>query len=242
MFRALPVPYGPTSAGNTAQAAPTTLSGTVTAALRQTLVQTPAGSLVIAGRLDVPVGSTVSFDVLNRSVPQPLTSPPVPPSPTGWTLLAETVQQQPSFPAMLEMISVLPAANGRLVANMAAFVAAARSGDGRWPGETSLKALERSGPRGTALARFLRGEILSKSPSASRPESQGAGGAGAGEEWHTLTMPFLNGETIEKITLSLHRPPDDPAEEKPRRDGRKGGGADAFLDRSDLKRPWTRAD
>ena len=174
-------------------------------------------------------GARSSFDVLNRSVPQPLTFSPVPPSPTGWTLLAETVQQQHASPAMLEMISVLPAANGRLAANMAAFVAAARSGDGRWPGETSLKALERSGPRGTALARFLRGEILSKSPSASRPESQGAGGAGAGEEWHTLTMPFLNGETIEKITLSLHRPPDDPAEEEPRRDGRKGGVPMRFL-------------
>ncbi|MBF0128588.1 MAG: hypothetical protein HQL33_01220 [Alphaproteobacteria bacterium] len=213
-----------------AVAAPPALAGVVAANTMgsQTIVQTPAGMLALSTRAELPPGTMMSLEIVSQTPPQapaaPVGAPPLPPltGGQGWPALNEalTVLQRMDPAAAGQLNALIPSIGPRLTAAMIAAGAGIRLGDARvWPGESTLKALERSGSRGAALAKKLGQDVAEMGERAKEP-------GGASEDgWRVTPMPFQNGQAIEKITLSVHRPPDEEED-----GGRKGGkGGTRFL-------------
>jgi hypothetical protein len=93
-----------------------------------------------------------------------------------------------------------------------------RSGDARqWPGDTTLRALERTGPRGAQLAATLSGEVAEL---ASRTRDTGA-------EWRALPIPWNAGGEIDRVALITRREGDGESEGA---NGKKGGGTRFLID------------
>ena len=93
------------------------------------------------------------------------------------------------------------------------FIQSMRPGDLRqWPGDNSLRALERSGPRGAHLARTLAGEVAQLG--AQSRETVG--------EWRSTPIPWNANGQVERINLITRR--EESADEDDGDDSKKGKG------------------
>lgn len=218
----------------TVQPAPvlTTLTGTVTS-LSPTgapIVEINApqfqGQVQLNARANVPVGTTVTFEVTAQAPPQP-GAPSTAPNPisslplsgpagatTGWPTLTESlaILQRADPQAAVQLAQSIPDGGPRTVVAIMAFTQALRTGDPRqWPGDANLRAIERAGPRGAHLASQLSGEI---SEMATRTRDVGG-------EWRSLPVPWNAEGRIERIALVTRREEPQDEDEK-KQHGRKG--------------------
>lgn len=192
------------------------------------VVHTAAGTVVLDTRLDLPAGATVTLEVMSHGAPPALAAgglaarldgqPPVPGQP--WPTLNEAlaVLQHTDPAAAQQLANMIPALGPRLAITMMGFIGSVRgSGEARgWPGDSTLKSLEKAGPRGAALAKKLGEELAAGGSTRAADPSTGGG------DWRMINLPFMNNGQVETITLSVHRPPEEAEEE-----GRKGrGGGD----------------
>ncbi len=190
------------------------LSGIATGTMSPTghpIVQTHAGSLVLATRTPLPAGSTVTFEVLSQT---PFTAGTTERPPTHdirlpaimaerWPALQEAVRTLEEVnPAQAQQLvnAVLPQPGAALGSNILFFLMALSGGDLRgWFGDGPTRALQRAKPELLARLRDDFGQIerIAREP-------------GPGE-WRTTMIPFLNGAEIDPIRLSLRGAADDDA-------------------------------
>lgn len=206
------------------------------------VVQTPAGEIQLNVRANLPVGSTVTLDVITAQAPHtpdaatggiklagptpapsglPLSTPAM-----GWGSLSEAVQllQRTDPQAAAQLTAAIPDGGARTAVAAMAFVQAMRSGDPRqWPGDTALRGLERAGPRGAQLAAQISGDIREMARAADTPG-----------EWRTLPMPWNADGRIERIALITRRE-DAGDEEAEKKKSGKGKGT-RFLINLELSR------
>jgi hypothetical protein len=203
------------------------------------IVQTPAGEMQLNARANVPVGSTLTFEILTSTPPRADTvaGGTVPPAPSpaqaglplstptmGWGSVTEALQllQRTDPQAATHLAAAIPDGGPRTAVAAMAFVAAMKSGDARqWPGDTALRGLERAGARGAQLAAQISGEV--------RELAQRT--ADTGSEWRTLPMPWNAGGEIDRIALIMRREGD--SDEDANRKGGRGKGT-RFLINLDL--------
>jgi hypothetical protein len=196
------------------------------------VVQTAEGQIQLNIRANLPVGTTVTLEVIDQQVPTTAvrTSPPVPApallplvtTTSGWSTLTEAIQvlQRSDPSAAAQLTSTIPDGGPRTALAVMSLVQALRTGESRqWPGDTSLRALERTGPRGAHLARQLSAEVGELSRQVRE----------AGTEWRALPLPWQSEGRIERIRLVI-RDVDSDEESG----GRKGGGGTRFLVDLDL--------
>jgi hypothetical protein len=227
---ALPQPPG------TVQAAPplATVTGTVIAnADSIPVVEIEDRQVQLNVRANLPVGTKIVFEVAAATPPRigvalplplPASAPPMAGPAgayTGWPTLIESVSvlQRSDPVAAQQLAQVIPDGGPRTAAAVISFVQAMRTGDARqWPGDTTLRALEKAGPRGAHLAGTLSGEVSELSARA-----RDSGGA----EWRALPVPWNAGGQIDRIALITRREGDaDPDGGG----GKKGGGTRFLID------------
>jgi hypothetical protein len=127
--------------------------------------------------------------------------------------------------AASQLAAAIPDGGPRTAVATMAFVQAMRSGDARtWPGDSSLRALERAGPRGAQLSAQLSGEVKEMASRASETQS----------EWRTTPMPWNLEGRIERVNLITRREGDGDDEAKNKSGGR--GQGTRFLINLDLSR------
>ncbi|MCA0199975.1 MAG: hypothetical protein LCH56_03945 [Proteobacteria bacterium] len=183
-------------------------------------------------RANLPVGTKIVFEVTATTPPRvgaalPL---PLPPSAmpmsgpagayTGWPTLIESISVlQRSDPiAAQQLAQAIPDGGPRTAAAVISFVQAMRTGDARqWPGDTTLRALEKAGPRGAHLAGTLSGEVGELS---ARVRDGGA-------EWRALPVPWNAGGQIDRIALITRREGDADTDGA---GGRKGSATRFLID------------
>lgn len=183
-------------------------------------------------RANLPVGTKIVFELAAATPPRIGTAPPLPlpasAAPmagpagayTGWPTLMESVGVlQRSDPAAAQQLAqVIPDGGPRTAAAVISFVQAMRTGDARqWPGDTTLRALEKAGPRGAHLAGTLSGEVGELSARA----------RDGGAEWRALPVPWNAGGQIDRIALITRREGDGDTEGG---GGKKGGGTRFLID------------
>ncbi len=211
------------------------------------VVQTQGGELQLNVRANVPVGSTITFEVMTTQGPRADVAPGTPqtggitlaaPSPSpagmplstpamGWGSLSEAVQllQRVDPQAASQLAAALPDGGPRTALAAMAFVQAMRTGDSKqWPGDSALRGLERSGPRGAQLAAQISGEV----------REMAARTADTGSEWRTLPMPWNNSGQIDRVALIVRREGDNDDADDKKKNG-KGKGT-RFLVNLDLSR------
>lgn len=183
-------------------------------------------------RANLPVGTKIVFDVIAATPPRVGTALPLPipaaalplvgpaATHTGWPTLVESVAvlQRSDPVAAQQLAQAIPDGGPRTAAAVISFVQAMRSGDARqWPGDTSLRALERAGPRGAQLAATLSGEVAEL---ASRTRESSA-------EWRAMPLPWSAQGQIDRVALITRREGDGESEG---RGGQKGGGTRFLID------------
>ncbi len=183
-------------------------------------------------RANLPVGTKIVFDVtgttpprIGAPLPLPLPASAVPLTgpagfATGWPTLLESasVLQRSDPVAAQQLAQAIPDGGPRTAAAVISFVQAMRSGDARqWPGDATLRALERTGPRGTQLAATLSGEVAEL---ATRARDTGA-------EWRALPIPWNTGGEIDRVALITRREGEGDSDETK---GKKGGGTRFLID------------
>lgn len=188
-------------------------------------------------RANLPVGTKIMFDVTAALPPRAGAPPPLPlpaAAPplsgpagayTGWPTLTEAlgVLQRTDPAAAQQLAQAVPDGGARTAAAAISFVQALRTGDPRqWPGDATLRALERAGPRGAHLAGHLSAEV---SELASRARETST-------DWRALPIPWNAEGRIERVTLITRREDDGEADGQ---SGSKGGGT-RFLVDLDLSR------
>src|SRR5690606_1261608 len=125
--------------------------------------------------------------------------------------------------AAAQLSAAVPDGGPRTAAAVMAFVQAMRAGDARqWPGDTSLRALERAGPRGAHLAALLSAEVAEMSARA----------RDTGGEWRMTPVPWNANGQVDRIALITRR--EGPGDDENGKGG-KGGGT-RFLVSLDLSR------
>ena len=118
--------------------------------------------------------------------------------------------------AARQLLTQLPTQDSRLLVSLAAAVQAGRTGDARhWPGEPTLRALDKAGERGRTLARALAGEVREMT---TQPRDASGG------EWRAIALPFVAGGEIDRISLITRRLSTEEDEEAHRNRKGKGGG------------------
>ncbi|MBK1678522.1 hypothetical protein CKO38_18045, partial [Rhodospirillum rubrum] len=231
-----PAPPPPGLAGQT-------LTGTVVASggAAQPMVDTEIGRLAVSGRLGAPAGSSVVLQVVGRPLP-PVTQvpPPIPPltgsgaSASGWPALAEAMALLDQNATEAEaagnpLVASTPRPGPMLAATLTSFVGALRAGGdaAKWPGEATLRSLEKMGRRGVELANKLRADLgdMAERPTTEKPTAG---------EWRVHTVPFLNGATIEPVRIILRRPPTEDGEGEEA--GKRRERGERFLVEVDLSR------
>ncbi len=209
-----------------------TLPGVVIGATAggQTVVHTAAGPIALATSAALPIGTQVGLEVLS------------PPS-LGDTSVADAVARRlgqmiletRSWPSLedgaqalreaspataQQFLNVLPRADATLTANILFFIAAMRGGDLRgWLGDAPVRTLERNRPN---VLQRLREDFGSLSRLADD---------GGGNDWRSTPVPFVNGQQIEQIRMSVRREGDESDD-----DSRPGDTGIRFLIDLDLSR------
>ncbi len=183
-------------------------------------------------RANLPVGTTVTLEVRTQQL---TLAPPMAPAPPaalvplsvaqpGWPALAAAVQmlQRLDPQAAQALMNAIPDGGPRTAAAMMSFAQALRTGETRqWPGDASLRALERAGPRGAHLAGQIAAEVA----------DLGRQARDVGTEWRALPMPWQADGKIERIRLLMRETDPDAEAEK-----RKRGGGTRFVIDLDLSR------
>lgn len=188
------------------------------------VVRTEVGDLQLNVRANLQVGAEVTIEITASTPPRPaapvlaLAAGPqaLPLSPgNGWPSLTEALNllQRIDPQAAAQLAATVPDGGPRTALAMMSFLHALRSGDPRaWPGDATLRALERAGPRGAHLAAQISGEV---SELARRAGSDGG-------EWRSLPLPWNLDGKVDRISLVTRRQDTDEKEGKDRK--RKGGG------------------
>ncbi len=217
-----------------------TLSGVVVSnAGAMPVIRAEAGEIQINLRANLPVGTRVVLDVLAQLPPRGFTTviPPLPPAAlplsgpaganVGWPTLQESlaVLERSNPQAAQQLAQVIPDGGPRTALAMMSFAQAMRTGDARqWPGDSTLRILERAGPRGSHLASTLSDEVSALSSRAREPSA----------EWRALPLPWSVDGRIERIALITRREGAGDDEEAKKKSG--GGGGTRFLINLDLSR------
>ncbi len=198
---------------NDAPALPPTLDGTVApnSHAGQPLIQTSFGLLALQAGVNLAPGTQVELAVVGRPAipegsPERLHAeePPGPLSPAGWPNLDEAVGvlRQSDPEAALQLARHLPQPGPQLAMSLFLLVSAAQSSGLReWLGEKTAKALERAGHND--LLDRLDQDLGGMKSTVQMP---------AGGNWLSLYLPLLLGERIERIRLTMRRPPRDERE------------------------------
>lgn len=192
------------------------LSGTVagTTASGQTLVGTPAGTLVLQARTSLPPGTPVRL-ALDPALPSSALAAAAIDILHGrdWPALKEVMTLLAATdPALARQIAhaAIPQANRRLTTNLVFLLSAIRGGDARgWLGDAAVSALEEAG-RGSLLAR-LSEDMRAMSRQAAEPLPDG---------WTVFPLPFGEPDRPERLQLYLRHGGDRDG------DGRDGGRKD----------------
>lgn len=167
--------------------------------LGQPILTTPAGTLVLAGRSDLPPGTGLTVALEPPAAAAAGMLPPLDPvHGADWPALREMMQLVAATdPALARSLTqqMLPQPNKRLTTNMIFFLAALRGGDlGGWLAPEATSLLERQG-KGALLAR-LREDFQAASQQAAEPLPDG---------WRSLPIPFATPEGIGRLQLHLRR-------------------------------------
>ncbi|AMW35356.1 hypothetical protein HEQ62_00575 [Haematospirillum jordaniae] len=201
-----PMPQG------TPSAASTPIPGSITGIIAphtnsgRAIIATPMGLLSMDRPLSLPAGTPVSLDII-QVTPQ-LAHPDIISSAESMKIGSVSV---PSWPGMERALAIalqtngpdgikalihhLPTSDGRMLLALMAFSQLSRpaSSTRPWPGESVRDILEQS--LGRESARALSAELREMI----RPSTDGGG------DWRLQNLPFLNGNSIEKITLISRR-------------------------------------
>ncbi|NKD77149.1 hypothetical protein HEQ60_05165 [Haematospirillum sp. H1815] len=187
----------PTPGSITGIIAPHTNSG-------HTIIATPMGLLSMDRPLSLPAGTPVTLDVM-QITPQPGRPDIIPSaesmkigpiSALGWPGMERALALQSSGPEGIKaLLHHLPTSDGRMLLALMAFSQLSRPvGSMRpWTGESVRDILEQS--LGRESARTLSAELREMI----RPSTDGGG------DWRLQNLPFLNGNSIEKIALISRR-------------------------------------
>ncbi len=215
-----PVPQGAPSAVPSGASTPTL--GSITGIIAphtnsgHTIIATPMGLLSMDRPLSLPAGTPVTLDIMQVtsqsgrpdiiSSAESMKTGPV--SAPGWPGMERALAMalQSNGPEGIKaLLHHLPTSDGRMLLAIMAFSQLSRPvGSMRpWPGETLRDVLEQSLVRESA--RTLSAELREMI----RPSTDGGG------DWRLQNLPFLNGNSIEKIALIS------------RRDGEQGSEKDA---------------
>ncbi|MFN3076324.1 MAG: hypothetical protein ABT940_05500 [Alphaproteobacteria bacterium] len=191
------------------------LTGTVgspAGAGSQPIIHTSAGAIALDTRAELPAGASVTLEILGRSSPPEApvmtTANIAGPADAGdWSMLneAQALLQHSDPTAAQALANAIPTLGPRLAASMMTFLGALKSGNLRaWPGEATLKALERSGPSGAALARKLAAAVTS-----GKGEEDSGNGAGhnVSGDWRALSFPFQYAGMVDTVRFAIHPPP-----------------------------------
>lgn len=174
---------------------PATLVGNTS--LGQPILTTAAGTLVLAGRSDLPPGTGLTV-----ALEPPASAAMLPPLDalhgTDWPALREMMQLvAASDPGLARSLTqqMLPQPNKRLTTNMIFFLSALKGGDlSGWLAPEATSLLERQG-RGALLAR-LREDFQAASQQAAEPLPDG---------WRSLPIPFATAEGVGRMQLHLRK-------------------------------------
>lgn len=206
----------PAQAGGGPPAPGSILTGTVTGTATPSghpVIQTHAGSLAVATRTPLPIGSQVTFEIVNLTQPVPYTTGGIK---TNGTLSPETLTRQ--WPALQDAVRTLgetnPAAAQQLIqavlpqpgpamgANILFFMMALSGGNlQNWFGDAPTRALQRTKPDLLARLKDDFGQIdrIARDP-------------GPGE-WRSTMVPFHNGLEVNPLRLSLRPAGDEDDDE-----------------------------
>ncbi len=192
---------------------PPDLTGTVAANshVGQTLVQTPLGLVALQPGVTLPAGTRLHLMVVGRPA---LPETPAgrangsqqmgPLSPAGWPAFDEAVEilQQTDPQAARQILQHLPQPGPQLALSLFLLVSATQSSSLRdWLGEKTAKALERAGRAG--LLDRLEDDLAGMKSEVRMP---------SGGDWLGLQLPLLLDQRIERIRLTMRRPPQDERE------------------------------
>ncbi|HIN22240.1 MAG TPA: hypothetical protein EYM71_10505 [Rhodospirillales bacterium] len=199
-----------------------TLTGIVTGrsvTSGHSIVQTHAGSLIVATGTRLPAGSTVTFEILSQSAPTPAAGEQAAIHAARldlilserWPGLEEAVRAlegvNPSAAQQL-VNAVLPRPGATLAANILFFLVALSGGDLRgWLGDGPARILQRLKP---GLMTRLRDDFGRLGRIANEPRTG---------DWRATMIPFYNGAEIEQIRLFIRRAGDEAEDEQ---EGRQG--------------------
>ncbi|MCK5295868.1 MAG: hypothetical protein KAJ75_03155, partial [Alphaproteobacteria bacterium] len=168
----------------------------------QPIIQTPAGTISINTHVNLPAGTVVTLGVTDITPPPPPLTENAPVrilgQGTGWATLDESLKVlQKADPVMAERInSLIPQAGAKMAVNMITFTGALQAGNiSSWLGNAPMKALEKAGANGAALAKKLGKEF--KELSGRTKES--------GKDWRSFTIPMHDGTGIQGITMIVRR-------------------------------------
>ena len=183
------------------------------------IVQTHAGSLIVATGTRLPAGSTVTFEILSQSAPTPAAGEQAAIHAARldlilserWPGLEEAVRAlegvNPSAAQQL-VNAVLPRPGATLAANILFFLVALSGGDLRgWLGDGPARILQRLKP---GLMTRLRDDFGRLGRIANEPRTG---------DWRATMIPFYNGAEIEQIRLFIRRAGDEAEDEQ---EGRQG--------------------
>jgi hypothetical protein len=198
----------------------TTLSGSVTGStpLSHPIVQTGAGVFALKTQTVVPLGSVVTFEVINAPSPPQL-------KPESATILHESLFAMRKWPALEQAIQVLHEANSSaaqqlvntilprpgtgLTSGLIFFLTALRSGDLRsLIGEMPMRLIERSRPN-------LAGQLTEDFTTLARMVDEPGPG-----EWRVSLIPINTGAGIEQIRLLIRQHAGEESEDEGPSDGR----------------------
>ncbi|WP_299439986.1 hypothetical protein [uncultured Rhodospira sp.] len=221
----------PAAQGDTSQA-PNRLTGLLTGqpSGAQSLIRTPSGTLALPVRLDAPPGSQISLSIVSSAPPASTGVGAAPAVPQGggqgWPALSQAVdtlaRTDPAAARALE--SAIPRPGPQLAAAMVTVAGALRAGgDARqWPGDATMRALDRAGPAGRQAAETLRQDLT---------DLAGRVRESPGGEWRALTLPLSDQAEISAISVILRviGGRGDPPEDAEGRPGQDGDGGQRFL-------------
>ncbi len=213
----------PTQAGGSPPAPGSILTGTVTGTASPSghpVVQTHAGSLAVATRTSLPIGSQVTFEVV--SLTQPITDTTGGIKTNGVPLPQTLAQQWPALqdavrslgetnPAAAQQLiqAVLPSPGPAMGANILFFTMALSGGNlQNWFGDAPTRALQKSKP---GLLARLKDDFGQIDRTAREP--------GPGD-WRSTMIPFHSGTEVNPLRLSLRPAGED--EEDGGQDNKKG--------------------
>ncbi len=191
-----------------------TLTGVVTGATSggQTIIQTPTGPIALATQAALPTGTQVSLEVISPPAIGDTSAADAVARRLGqmiletrsWPSLEDAAQvlREASPAAAQQLLNVLPRADASLTANLLFFIVALRGGDLRaWLGDAPLRALERGRPN---VLQRLKEDFANLGRLADDDRAN---------DWRSTPVPFVNGQQIEQIRMSVRRDDDQTDED-----------------------------